>query len=58
MYIVILRASTEKLNRDKVKNSIDKFKWNTKIYLNNAQICRKEKQQNKKEGAKRKQLIR
>lgn len=54
MYIVILRASTEKLNRDKVKNSIDKFKWNTKIYLNNAQICRKEKQQNKKEGAKRK----
>lgn len=58
MYIIILRASTEKLNRDIVINSIDKFKWNTKIYSNNPQIRRKEKYQNKKEGAKRKQIIR
>lgn len=58
MYIVILRASTEKLNRDIVKNSIDKFKWNIKIHSNNPQICRKEKEQNRKEGTKRKQIIR
>lgn len=41
MYTVILRTSTKEISQKEiVKNLVDKFKLNTKIYSNNPQKSR------------------